>query len=158
MINETLDLDNRFSFRSKVDWWLVLILVWIPILTSLPQLQRLALGGSPNSSAWLSLLVVAGVVLALFPTRYVIEGETVSIKCGVIGWECDAFRVQDVQTVEESHDVLAAPALSLDRLRIDLGLRRDIVISPKDKAGFLRALAAIDAQLRPVDGSLVRRV
>ncbi|HYI92445.1 MAG TPA: PH domain-containing protein, partial [Bryobacteraceae bacterium] len=67
-----------------------------------------------------------------------------------------AFSVEEVQSVRCTHNPLASPALSLDRLSIQLGFRGNILISPRDKAGFLNALGALDPGLRPVDGSLIR--
>ena len=102
------------------------------------------------------MAVVGMVFVGFFPMRYVIEGETVSVQCGLIGWECTAFRVQEVRSVRAAYDILASPALSLDRLSVDLGLRGEIMISPKDKAGFIRALESLDPHLRLQNDSLVR--
>ena len=141
-------------FRSKIDWWLFLILLSIPG-------SQIAIGwtkfaaGSPPASFWIAVAVPVLLVIAFFPIRYVIEGGTVSVQCGLIGWEYTAFPVKDVQSVRSTHNSLSSPALSLDRLRVDLGFR-EILISPKDKAGFLRALEKLDSQLRPLDDSLIR--
>jgi hypothetical protein len=143
------------GFRSKVDWWLILILLSILGIPMAVQWGQLTAGSVP-SSLWTPMVVVAALAIAFVPIRYVIEGETVSIKCGIIGWEHSAFHVQEVLSIKESYDVLAAPALSLDRLSVDLGFRGQLLISPKDKAGFLRALAELDSRLRPENGSLIR--
>ena len=142
-------------FRSKIDWWLVLVLLSIPGWQIVMGWTKLA-AGSPPVSLWIAIVVPALVVIAFFPIRYVIEGETVSVQCGLIGWEYTAFRLEDVQSVRSTHNPLASPALSLDRLKVDLGFRGEILISPKDKAGFLRALGALDPQLRTLGDSLIR--
>jgi membrane protein YdbS with pleckstrin-like domain len=143
------------SFRSKVDWWLVLLVLALPgwrIATEWAQSGAL----QPPNALWVALSVLAIVVIALIPTKYVIEGRTISIQCGLMAWEFTAFPVEDVQSVRPTHNPLASPALSLDRLKVQLASRRSILISPKDKAGFLRAVAALDPRLRPEDHSLVR--
>jgi hypothetical protein len=148
-------MDAATVFPSKVDWWLVLILLSIPGIPIALQWAELA-SWSPPSSFWTPIIVVTLLVIAFCPIRYVIEGETVSVQCGLISWEYTSFQVQEVQSVRPTHNLAASPALSLDRLSIDLGFRAGILISPKDKAGFLGALAELDPQLILRDGSLVR--
>jgi len=147
-------MDGQNVFRSKVDWWLFLILLSIPGIPMAVVWTRSA--GSPPVSVWTPLIIAGLLVVAFFPVRYVIEGETISVQCGLIQWEHTAFHVKEVQSVQPSFDILAAPALSLDRLSVDLGFRAGVLISPKDKAGFLRAVQALDPELRLVDDSLIR--
>ena len=111
---------------------------------------------TPPVSFWVLVFVLALLVIAFIPIRYVVEGRTVSVQCGLIGWEYVAFPVDEVQSVRSTHNPLASPALSLDRLSIELGFRGRILISPRDKAGFLCALGALDPKLRPLDGSVIR--
>jgi hypothetical protein len=148
-------MDAPNVFRSKVDWWLFLILASIP---GIPMAAVwTSAGGSPPLSLWTPLIIAGLLVVAFAPVRYVIEGETVSVQCGLLRWEFTAFHVKEVQSVQPTWDILASPALSMDRLDIDLGFRPRILISPKDKAGFLRALQGLDPELRPVNDSLIRR-
>jgi hypothetical protein len=142
-------------FRSKIDWWLMLLICGVPAFQIGKEWMK-DTTRMPPVSAWTPVLVLAVVVIAFIPIRYVIEGRVVSVQCGLIGWEYVAFPVDDVQSVRSTHNPLASPALSLDRLNIELGFRGRVLISPKDKAGFLRALGTLDPQLRPADGSLIR--
>jgi hypothetical protein len=147
-------MDAPNVFRSKIDWWLFLILLSIPGIPMAAVWTRAA--GSLPLSLWTPIIIVALLVIAFFPIRYVIEGETISVQCGLLGWEHTAFHVNEVQSVQPTYDILASPALSLDRLNVDLGFRTRIMVSPKDKAGFLRALQTLDPELRHVNGSLIR--
>jgi hypothetical protein len=47
--------------------------------------------------------------------------------------------IDSIEKVEATRSPLSSPALSLDRLRINYGKRR-IMVSPSDRAGFLRAI------------------
>jgi hypothetical protein len=147
-------MDAPLAFRSKVDWWLILLLAGIPVIPLAIEWND----GGRSSPAF--FLIPAGIValisIVFFPIHYVIEGETISVRYGIMRWEYTAFRVQEVQSVRPTFNPLASPALSIDRLSVDLGFRGKLLISPKDKAGFLRALAQLDPQLRPQDGSLLR--
>jgi hypothetical protein len=141
------------SFPSKIDWWLVVLVVAVPAWRIVTQWSEL---GSPPAALWVTIAVIVIVGAALVPVRYVIEGRTISVQCGLIGWEFSAFPIEDVQSIRPTHNPLASPALSLDRLKVELGIRNSILISPKDKAGFLRAVSALDPQLRPEGHMLVR--
>ena len=46
----------------------------------------------------------------------------------------------EIQDITPSRNILSAPALSLDRLKIRFGKRAFILVSPEDKDGFLRAV------------------
>ena len=148
-------METPTVFRSKVDWWFILILVAIPGSPIAYEWMKRGVG-APSAPFWLSLAVAAFVVVALIPIRYVIEGRTVSIKCGLVGWEYGSFSVDDVQSVRPTHNPLSSPALSLDRLRVEVGFFGPVLISPKDKAGFLKAIANLNPQLHLLDGAIVR--
>src|SRR5688500_19832473 len=105
------------AFRSKVDWWLVLLVLAVPGWQIAADWARRR-GGHPPASLWVMLALFALMGVALVPTRYVIEGRTVSIQCGLIAWEYTSFPVEDVQSIQPTHNPLASPALSLDRLKV----------------------------------------
>jgi hypothetical protein len=48
--------------------------------------------------------------------------------------------VLDITAITPTSNPLSSPALSLDRLRIDYGKGRSVMISPRDKQGFLGAM------------------
>jgi len=48
--------------------------------------------------------------------------------------------LSSILSVTETRNPLSSPAFSLDRLAIKFGEGKTILISPKDKAGFLRDL------------------
>jgi hypothetical protein len=64
--------------------------------------------------------------------------------------------VDEIESIRPTHNPLSSPALSLDRLNIELHTGRNILISPKDKSGFLQALMTLDPRLQRSDRSLVR--
>ena len=100
--------------------------------------------------------ILAVIAVVFVPIRYVIEGRTVSIRCGIPQWEYGAFTVDDIQKVKPTHNPMSSAALSLGRLHVDAGMR-EWLISPKDKRGFLEALAQLDTNLEFDGRTLVRR-
>jgi hypothetical protein len=65
-----------------------------------------------------------------------VAGNTLRVACGPFRWKVP---IDSIEKVEATRSPLSSPALSLDRLRINYGKRR-IMVSPSDRAGFLRAI------------------
>lgn len=128
-------------FRSKVDAWLLVVLIGVLVL------QAFVLGSVAfEQQSTTETLVAIGVMLLVFAfigsflawTYYSVEGPTLKIVCGVF-----RFRVpiDEITSIRATRSPLSSPALSLDRLLITYGPKnRKVMVSPADKAGFLRAL------------------
>lgn len=128
-------------FRSKIDAWLVVVLVGLLVL------QALVLGSVAfEQKSTTETLVAIGVMLLVFAfigsllawTYYSVEGSTLKIVCGVFRFR---IPIDQITSITPTRNPLSSPALSLDRLRITYGPKnRKIMVSPADKAGFVRAL------------------
>lgn len=126
-------------FRSKVDVWLVLALVGVPILALEFLLDGAGLDDRfANVLAVLIVVTVLGIFLWLYlGTHYTVTGEFLSVKSGPFFW---SIPLDDITAIEPTHNPLSSPALSLDRLLIRYGGGAELMISPADKAGFMTAL------------------
>jgi len=126
-------------FPSKVDRWLLVVLAIALGFTATAGLRGLGVGGPAGSLAALGLLVIGcGLPLWMFfSTRYVIDAETLTVRCGPFRWQ---IPLADITAVEPTRNPLSSPALSLDRLAIRYADDRRLMVSPADKRGFLDAL------------------
>jgi len=140
-------------FVSKRDAWLVAVL-WGASLVDFAVAAWLWLGleGAPAFVA--PLLLLAGIfqLQVLYATDYTFEGDGLRIRASFFRWRVP---LAAIDSVEPTQSPLSSPACSLDRLRIRYG-EKQIMISPLDKAGFLRALAQRAPQLE-VSGESARR-
>lgn len=97
----------------------------------------------------LTVVVVIVVTLLLFTifksTYYVIAGDTLRIVSGPFKWN---IPVADIVGVTPSRNPLSSPALSMDRLKISYGKRKFVLVSPEDKAGFIRAVEQAQQELQ----------
>jgi len=127
-------------FRSKVDWWIRLLLglaiagLFVACATVILE------GADPIETTVTILACIAGLALivwVLVGTVYSVERGTLIVRSGPMRWK---IPIDEITSVEATRSPLSSPALSLDRLRIRYGKRRRIMISPADKAGFLRAI------------------
>jgi hypothetical protein len=141
-------------FASKRDGWLV-VLLWAASLVDFAVAAWLLLG-LEAAPVWVApLLVAAGVfqLHALYGTHYTFEGADLAIRASFFRWRVP---LAAVESVEPTRNPLSSPACSLDRLLIRWGGGRRIMISPEDRPGFLRALAARAPQLE-LRGEVARR-
>jgi hypothetical protein len=126
------------EFESAVDWWYFagfaplagLAVVLLPVI--------MPLGGVEAAIAIVSLCAAGGLMAwFLVSTFYQVEGEALLIRCGPFRWR---IPLADIKSVRESRSVESSPALSMKRLRIDYGMGDSILVSPANRAGFLKAI------------------
>jgi uncharacterized membrane protein YdbT with pleckstrin-like domain len=146
-------------YRSKIDGWLLAVLVAAFALTLLPLIVVVILLVH-LPSAWLivvlPLLIWAGVLSLLFPLYYEITRETLVVRSG---WLHYRIPLASIHRIFPTHNPLSAPALSLDRLQVEYlqaNVVRSILISPAEKTGFLQDLAQVAPDLQVQGDQLVR--
>lgn len=128
--------------KSKVDTWLVLVVIGIVVAASLSFILV--------DEAPLIGLVIGGVVLLVLAdmvvnTTYVIDGRTLTIRCGSL--MKDRCNIMDITAVRPTRTPVSSAAMSLDRLELKLR-DRSIVISPKDKERFVDDLRAVNPEIK----------
>jgi hypothetical protein len=150
-------------YYSKKDWW-VLLIVWIIILLSSTfGFIAVHIESEPTLviSGWITLSVVLVLILSLsmlsFPLYYEIEMNVLRIRSGLLRQE---LPLSAIQAVFPTHNPMVAAAWSLDRLQVNYQLEgrpRCALIAPRDKAKFLQELAKHDCDLEMKTDSLLRR-
>ena len=123
-------------FKSKIDWWFGLILVY-PIFLSIKAMVE---------GEWLGLLgLVAAIGFILFlskTTQYIInENQLIVRSTWIVNERID---ISKITKVEKSNSILSSPALSLDRLLVRYNKYDEVLISPKEKKEFIDELLKIN--------------
>jgi hypothetical protein len=127
-------------FRSKVDTWLLLLLVIAIVVQVWALVAVLSTNQSAAVSGLTAAIIIPGILLTvsvLMRTNYTVAGGVLKIVSGPFRW---SIPIVDITEVVDSRSPISSPALSLDRLRISYGLNKQVLVSPDDKAGFLRAI------------------
>lgn len=129
-------------YRSKVDTWLLAVLVSAMALCIYASVTALR-SGSP--ATWWIVLITVGVGVGLplwllVATRYTLDSKLLLVQSGPFKWRVP---VAEITNITPTKNPLSSPALSLDRLRIDYGRCNTVMISPRDKEQFLRDLEAL---------------
>ncbi|MGD8700555.1 MAG: PH domain-containing protein [Gemmatimonadales bacterium] len=145
-------------YPSKRDWWLVLLL-WAAAIGMGAAAVGLWVDPAPlGLRAGLTpvLAVVAVLTLwILYSTRYSFERDRLVVRSGPFRWRVD---LDSIVEVVPTRNPLSSPACSLDRLRIRYGSSRmGIMISPENKAAFLRDLVARVPGLELVGDTVARK-
>jgi hypothetical protein len=125
------------TFRSKVDAWLALVIVGAFASVGVV----LASVSAPEVSL-VPVAAFAGVGAAAIwwlhrSTTYTLSESQLCVRSTGLSW-CVPLR--DIRAVTPTRDPLASPALSLDRLRIDYGPLKSIMVSPANRELFLKEL------------------
>ena len=95
-------------------------------------------GGLPPALLVPVLLLGVGLPLWIFVgTHYTFVRDELIVRSGPFRWR---IPLRDIKSVTPTRDMLSSPALSLDRLRIDYGKGRAVLVSPVDKDAFLQAI------------------
>ncbi|TRW24677.1 hypothetical protein FMM05_09205 [Flavobacterium zepuense] len=94
--------------------------------------------------AWPGLLVMlpplAFIVHMFFTTYYTIDGNILKVNCGFTKQTVD---IKTIRKISDDMNWISAPALSLDRLELFFSTYDSVVVSPKDKIGFVKELLTI---------------
>jgi membrane protein YdbS with pleckstrin-like domain len=134
-------------FKSKIDRWLLFLLVAVMVFEIVVMSIAATQVRSPGEATILivaALAIVALIGSMLIGTHYTVAGNTLRVACGPFRWKVP---IDAIQSVEATRSPLSSPALSLDRLRIHYGKRR-IMVSPSDRAGFLKAIGQDPGDVR----------
>jgi hypothetical protein len=136
-------MEEKLSFPSKIDWWLPVLLA--VVLLSAPVSLALGAKHSPFTPATLVILVASfvlpvGLLGWMFAdTTYVIDGDVLRVHCGPMRV---VVPLESITRIERGSSLRSGLTLSLSRLCIRYGRFKEVLISPKDAQGFIRAIVA----------------
>ena len=110
------------------------------VIISLGVSVRLILQRSPAGYLRVIGMLAVGIGLPLwflYTTQYLVEDEILKIQSGPFKW---TIPITSISQVVETTNPRSSPALSLRRLEITYGESKTIMVSPKDREGFLEAI------------------
>lgn len=117
-------------FKSKVDAWLVCVILCCTIVPLSPLLYL----DFSVIALCIVIATVALITIPLFCIRYIIEDKSLKIKCGHLFSQ--EFPLDDLLSIKATRTFLSAPAASIDRLELKFR-NKSVIISPKDKIEFI---------------------
>ena len=128
-------------YRSAVDAWLAAVLAAGGLIALIAGISVFA-AGDAAARGMAVLIVLMGVGLPLWiltTTAYTLDEGVLLVRSGPV---TRRVPIADITGITPTRNPLSSPALSLDRLRIEVRGARPVLISPADRAGFLADLEA----------------
>lgn len=128
------------EFRSKIDGWLLLVLLAGCVMAVAGLAVALYQGpfGAQLVLVIIAVLLALALILSvLLHTLYRVDARTLTVISGPFRWR---IPVAEIESVRPTRNPLSSPALSLDRLRIEYSGGKRMLVSPADKAGFMKAI------------------
>ena len=126
-------------YKSKVDWWLVLLVAGIfgyPIIDGI------------LTQEYILSVLFSGILLLFFflskTIQYKIEGENLII------WHTK-IEISTIRKIYRTNNPLSSPALSLDRIAIVYNKFDEILISPKERNELINELLKINPSIEVKD-------
>lgn len=129
-------------YTSKIDTWLGVVLSGSVAICLTVFLFTLPSGNlTAIVATLLGLILGAGLpIWLMMSTSYTLSNMTLLVKSGPFKWQVP---IAEIKSVTPTSNPLSSPALSLDRLRIEYGRGKSIMISPKNKDQFIQDLEAL---------------
>jgi len=125
-------------FNSAVDWWFYAVIVLTVLAAfyfAMPTINTEQASIAPIT--FLFLVFIGLPIWLLFSTNYKVSDRFLHVRSGPLSLE---IPINKIHSIEKSGSILAAPALSLKRLKIRYGEDRQVLISPKDRDEFIEAI------------------
>jgi len=133
-------------FRSAVDSWVYAFTVSLPVVSIWGAIAHL-----PKAHSTIAMLTVAAAVLIaiislslLLFTYYRVDSTTLLVQAGPFFWRVP---LDQIRAITPSRSFRSSPALSFNRLKIDYGQSRSLLVSPKNKACFIESLGFQPAEI-----------
>ncbi|MEP0132673.1 MAG: PH domain-containing protein [Eudoraea sp.] len=128
------------KYPSKISYGLVVFILAILVGSTIPMI---------SNQIWLgliiNLLVAVFIAHLFFTTYYVIDEGLLIVKSGfLIDKKID---IKAIRSISETNNLISAPAASFDRLEILYHQFDSILISPRDKSGFIDHITRINPQI-----------
>ncbi len=133
-------MKSEIIYKSKIG---------LEILIPLILLMGIVVAVLVINAVWPGLFICGVVILLLINiytgTFYKITPDNkLLVKCGVL--ETVGIDIMKIESIRQTRDLLGAPALSFDRIVITYR-GGQVVVSPKNKEGFISDLRRINAKI-----------
>lgn len=137
--------DSENVFYSKIDKWLILVIVFglvVAISACIPVILCESFLFS-FSVIMYGLILFALIIDSIIRCRYTFKNDYLDIRSGIFVHVKIPYK--SIINFHDSHNLLSAPACSIDRIKIvygnkKFGIQPFTLVSPRDKSRFSETL------------------
>lgn len=131
-------MSDELVFNSKMDLW-ILILILTLVTACIWGVAQI--WDANSAILWPVAGVLAiGVLLPLWllvSLRYFLTDSALRVRCGPFKWR---IPIAEISAISPTNNAASSPAMSLDRLLIEYGDSKQLMISPEPRAEFIRQI------------------
>jgi hypothetical protein len=126
-------------YPSKIDWWIGLIMIGAPLVHLPLGVWVLFTGQAIIGIALIFWGFIMGAIIVslTWPCHYTLSDSMLTIRSGLVN---DPIHLSRIKSIEPSSSIMAAPALSMDRVMIELTDGTHRLISPSRKDQFIETV------------------
>ncbi len=136
------------KYKSKVSYGLLIAISLIMFGPLLFKLSDYTLN-TQRILGILLLLVTFALILHMFLTTiYTIDNDKLKIKSGFFSYK--PIEISEIKSITKTNNIISSPAASFDRIEIQYGKFKSIVLSPKDKSNFCKDLNELNPEIKIV--------
>ena len=126
------------KFKSAVDWWYYVIIIAAAAIVLMAVVPAVRSGELSIIFGAATIVLSLGLpVWLLFSTNYRIDATSLRIRSGPFSW---TIALDQIQSMAAKRSALSSPALSLNRLEIQYGPGKRILVSPANHDAFIDAV------------------
>lgn len=146
-----MEVEKRHSVKQEASTNSVVYpsKVGLELLIPFVLIFGIAIVLSFEKSSLMGVIVQFGIMFAFialfFSISYEVTDEVLTVT--TFFFIKKSIFIKDITRIVESNNPLSSPAASLDRLEVYYGKYSSTVISPKDKAGFIKHLKSLKPKI-----------
>lgn len=132
------------KFKSKIDYTLLAFILSFPCYWVIISINQFISSNKINYGA-LSLTVIYSAIIYLCytGTYYIIKDNQLIISNLFLK---SYLEINEIREISKSKNILAAPALSLDRIQVTFRNDDKLIISPRDLEGLISEIKKINPE------------
>ncbi|WP_343065421.1 PH domain-containing protein [Arenibacter arenosicollis] len=132
-------------YKSKIGWILVSVMV-LMLVSPIYLMMEYPVGVGPI----ILLLTFLFIIYIFLFTYYEVDDSVLRVKSGFLINR--SIQINTITKIEATNNPISAPATSLDRLEIFYNTYESIIISPKEKRGFIAHLKQLNPDIKDKTG------
>lgn len=144
--------NNDIRFRGKVAfWWYAIVVIFIAGTIALAISAAFGIADSSPDAVLTAIIAIIFIIIDIFMIDCCIRNY-VDLKENSLDVRLSVFSAtipySAMRLIKETNNVLASLSTSLDRLQIRYGKYSDVLISVKDKEGFLSEIQRLNPDIK----------
>jgi hypothetical protein len=133
-------------YKSKIEYSFFAVF----FLLVIASIFFMILKGESNNSILvygsILFLILIFLCYGTFSIRYIIEGNTLKIRNGIIySKDVDIY---NIKSIKQSYSIISSPSAAFDRIEVNFNKYDSVLISPNNKQLFINDLLLINPEIK----------